>query len=132
MGSRDIYAGVKFSEVISMVNKVILIGNLAADPEVKATPKGTYVANMRLATNTYLGKDEAGNSKEETEFHRLVAFGKLAEFAGQYLQKGRAVFAEGRLRTNKWEDSAGQKHSRTEVVLDELKFVGQRPQESAA
>src|SRR5882672_8383884 len=104
-----------------MVNKVFLIGNLAADPEVKATPKGTY-----------LGKDEAGNSKEETEFHRLVAFGKLAEFAGQYLQKGRAVYAEGRLRTNKWEDSAGQKHSRTEVVLSDLVFVGHKPKEAAA
>ena len=115
-----------------MVNKVFLIGNLTADPEVKATPKGTYVANLRLATNTYLGKDEAGNSKEETEFHRLVAFGKLAEFAGQYLQKGRAVYAEGRLRTNKWEDTGGQKHSRTEVVLSELHFVGQKPKEAAA
>jgi single-strand DNA-binding protein len=115
-----------------MVNKVILIGNLTADPEVKATPKGTYVANLRLATNTYLGKDEAGNSKEETEFHRLVAFGKLAEFAGQYLQKGRPVYAEGRLRTNKWEDTAGQKHSRTEVVLEDLQFVGPKPKEAAA
>jgi single-strand DNA-binding protein len=115
-----------------MVNKVFLIGNLTADPEVKATPKGTYVANLRLATNTYLGKDEAGNSKEETEFHRLVAFGKLAEFAGQYLQKGRAIYAEGRLRTNKWEDTGGQKHSRTEVVLSELQFVGQKPKEAAA
>jgi single-strand DNA-binding protein len=132
MGSMDIYAGLKFLEVISMVNKVFLIGNLAADPEVKATPKGTYVANLRLATNTYIGKDDAGNSREETEFHRLVAFGKLAEFAGQYLQKGRAVYAEGRLRTNKWEDSAGQKHSRTEVVLSELQFVGQKPKEAAA
>ena len=132
MGSRDIYAHVKFSEVISMVNKVFLIGHLAANPEVKATPKGTYVANLRLATNTYLGKDEAGNSKEETEFHRLVAFGKLAEFAGLYLQKGRAVYAEGRLRTNKWEDTGGQKHSRTEVVLSELHFVGQKPKEAAA
>jgi single-strand DNA-binding protein len=132
MGSMDIYAGLKFLEVISMVNKVFLIGNLAADPEVKATPKGTYVANLRLATTTYIGKDDAGNSREETEFHRLVAFGKLAEFAGQYLQKGRAVYAEGRLRTNKWEDSAGQKHSRTEVVLSELQFVGQKPKEAAA
>src|SRR3989442_1757667 len=86
-----------------MVNKVILIGNLAADPDVKATPKGVYVANIRLATHTYLGKDEEGKAKEETEYHRLVAFGKLAEFAGQYLKKGRAVYAEGRLRTSSWE-----------------------------
>ena len=132
MRTHDIYAHLKFSEVISMVNKVFLIGNLTADPEVKATPKGTYVANMRLATNTYVGKDEAGNSKEETEFHRLVAFGKLAEFAGQYLKKGRPVYAEGRLRTSQWEDTAGQKRSRTEVVLEDLKFVGAKPQEAAA
>ena len=115
-----------------MVNKVILVGNLAADPEVKATPKGTYVANLRLATNTYAGKDEEGNGKEETEFHSLVAFGKLAEFAGQYLHKGRAVYAEGRLRTSSWEDTAGQKRKRTEVVLEDIQFVGHKPQESAA
>ena len=79
-----------------------------------------------------MGKDEEGKAKEETEFHRLVAFGKLAEFAGQYLHKGRAVFAEGRLRTSSWEDTAGQKRKRTEVVLEDLQFVGQKPQESAA
>jgi single-strand DNA-binding protein len=115
-----------------MVNKVILIGNLTADPEVKVTPKGTYVAKLRLATNTYSGKDEAGNRKEETEYHNLVAFGKLAEFAGQYLHKGRAVYAEGRLRTSSWEDTAGQKRKRTEVVLEDIQFVGHKPQESAA
>src|SRR5438876_9271734 len=111
-----------------MVNKVILVGHMAADPEVKATPKGTYVANLRLATHTYVGKDDEGKAKED----RLVAFGKLAEFAGQYLQKGRAVYAEGRLRTSSWEDAAGQKRFRTEVVVDELKFVGARPQAAAA
>ena len=132
MRSRDTYAGLKFSEVISMVNKVILVGNLTAEPDVKATPKGTYVANIRLATHTYLGKDDEGKAKEETEFHRLVAFGKLAEFAGHHLHKGRAVYAEGRLRTNSWEDTAGQKRFRTEVIVEELKFVGQKPQESAA
>ena len=115
-----------------MVNKVILIGNLAADPDVKATPKGVYVANIRLATHTYLGKDEEGKAKEETEYHRLVAFGKLAEFAGQYLKKGRAVYAEGRLHTSSWEDAAGLKRFRTEIVVDEFKFVGSRPQQAAA
>jgi single-strand DNA-binding protein len=115
-----------------MVNKVFLVGNLAADPDVKATPKGTYVANMRLATNSYAGKDDDGNAKEQTEFHNLVAFGKLAEFAGQYLHKGRAVYAEGKLHTSSWEDTAGQKRRKTEVWLDEIKFVGTRPQESAA
>jgi len=115
-----------------MVNRVFLIGNLAAEPDVKATPKGTYVANIRLATHTYIGKDEEGKPKEETEFHRLVAFGKLAEFAGHHLHKGRAVFAEGRLRTGSWTDDAGVKRFRTEIILDELKFVGAKPQEAAA
>jgi single-strand DNA-binding protein len=115
-----------------LVNKVFLVGNLAADPDVKATPKGTYVANLRLATNTYTGKDEEGNSKEETEFHHLVVFGKRAEFAGQYLRKGRLIYAEGRLKTTTWTDSAGQKHYRTEIVLDALTLLGPKPQELAA
>ena len=115
-----------------LVNKVILIGRLTADPEVKATPKGVYVANLRLATNTYTGKDEEGNSKEETEFHHLVVFGKRAEFAGQYLRKGRLLHADGRLRTNTWVDSAGVKHYRTEVVVESLTLLGPKPQEVAA
>jgi single-strand DNA-binding protein len=115
-----------------MVNKVILIGNLAADPEVKATPNGTYIANLRLATNTYAGKDDDGKRKEQTEFHHLVVFGKQAEFAGQYLRKGRLLYADGRLRTNSWVDTAGQKHYRTEVVVDALTLLGPKPQEVAA
>jgi single-strand DNA-binding protein len=115
-----------------LVNKVILIGNLAADPEVKATHKGVYIANLRLATNTYTGKDEEGNTKEETEFHHLVVFGKRAEFAGQYLRKGRLLYADGRLKTTSWVDSAGQKHYRTEVVVDSLTLLGPKPQEVAA
>jgi single-strand DNA-binding protein len=115
-----------------LVNRVFLVGNLAADPDVKATPKGVYIANLRLATNSYVGKDEEGNSKEETEFHHLVVFGKRAEFAGQYLRKGRLLYADGRLRTNSWVDSAGLKHSRTEVVVDELTLLGPKPQEVAA
>jgi single-strand DNA-binding protein len=115
-----------------LVNKVILIGRLTADPEVKATPKGVYVANMRLATNTYAGKDEEGNSKEQTEFHHLVVFGKTAEFAGQYLRKGRQIYVEGRIKSSSWVDSAGQKHYRTEIVLDSLNALGSKPQEVAA
>jgi single-strand DNA-binding protein len=115
-----------------LVNKVILIGRLTADPEVKATPTGVYVANMRLATNTYAGKDEDGSRKEQTEFHQLVVFGKSAEFAGQYLRKGRQIYAEGRIKTNTWTDSAGLKHYRTEIVLDVLSALGQKPQEVAA
>jgi single-strand DNA-binding protein len=115
-----------------MVNKVLLIGYLAADPDVKATPKGTYVANLRLATHSYLGKDDEGKRREQTDFHSLVAFGKTAEFAGQYLQKGRLVYADGRLQTKSWEDAAGQKRFRTEVVVEEIRFVGPKPQEAAA
>jgi len=115
-----------------MVNKVILLGNLTADPDVKASPKGTYVARLRLATNTYAGKDDEGARKEHTEFHSLVAFGKLAEFAGQYMQKGRQVYVEGRLQTSSWDDTSGQKRYRTEIVLEKLEFVGSRPQEAAA
>src|SRR2546429_9987511 len=115
-----------------MVNKVILVGHLTADPDVKATPKGTYVANIRLATHSYLGKDEEGKAREETEYHRLVAFGKLAEFAGQYLKKGRAVYAEGRLRTSSWEDTAGGKRVRTGIGVDEVKVVGSRAQQARA
>lgn len=115
-----------------MVNKVILVGNLAADPDVRATPKGTYVATLRLATNTYAGKDDDGSRKEETEFHRLVVFGKQAEFAGEFLRKGRLLYADGRLRTSSWEDNAGQKRQRTEVVVDTLTLLGPKPQEVAA
>ena len=115
-----------------MVNKVILVGNLTADPEVKATAKGTYVAKLRLATNAYLGKDDDGKRKEQTEFHNLVAFGKLAEFAGTYLKKGRPIYAEGRLHTSSWDDQAsGQKRYKTEVVIEEIQFVGHKPQAAA-
>jgi single-strand DNA-binding protein len=115
-----------------MVNKVMLIGNLVADPEVKASPKGTYVAKLRLATNTYIGKDENGNAREETEFHFLVAFGKTAEFAGQYLGKGRLIFVDGRLQTSSWQDAAGQKRWRTEVVVEQLRPLGGKPQAQEA
>jgi single-strand DNA-binding protein len=116
-----------------MVNKVFLIGNLTADPDVKALPSGMYVARMRLATNTYAGKDDEGKAKERTEFHSLVAFGKVAEFAGQWLKKGRTVFVDGKLQTSSWDDAAsGQKKYRTEIVVDEIKFVGAKPAEAAA
>jgi single-strand DNA-binding protein len=126
------YAAVNSTEVVRLINKVILIGRLTADPEVKATPGGVYVANMRLATNTYSGKDEEGNAKKQTEFHNLAVFGKSAEFAGQYLRKGGQIYAEGRLKTTSWSDTAGLKHHRTEIVLDVLKALGSRAQEAAA
>ncbi len=116
-----------------MINRVILVGHLAADPEVRATPKGVYVANMRLATNTYVGKDEAGNSKEQTEFHRMVVFGRQAEIAGEYLRKGRLLYVEGRLQTSSWDDATtGATKYRTEVVVDMFHMLGPKPQEAAA
>lgn len=110
-----------------MVNKVILIGRLTADPEVRATPKGTQVANLRIATNSYSGKDDAGNVKEHTEFHTLVLFGRQAEVAGEYLRKGRLVFADGRLQTKAWEDKEGVKRYSTEVLVDNLQMLTPKP-----
>ncbi len=114
-----------------MVNKVILIGRLTADPEVRATPAGVQVANVRVATNTYAGKDEAGNRKEHTDFHSLVFFGRQAEVAGEYLRKGRLVYADGRLQTRTWDDAEGKRHWSTEIVVDEFQMVGPKPEEAA-
>ena len=115
------------------MNRVILMGNLTADPEVRATPAGLYVAKLRLATNEYAGKDDAGQAKRYTEYHHLVVFGKQAEFAGAHLRKGRSVMVEGRLQTSSWEDAAsGAKRSRTEVVVETIEFAGAKPQEVAA
>jgi single-strand DNA-binding protein len=115
------------------MNKVLLVGHLANDPEVKASPKGVYVAKMRIATNTYGGKAEDGTRKELTQFHNLVAFGKTAEFSGNHLRKGSLVSVEGRLQTSSWDDPAsGQKRYWTEVAIDEISFVGPKRQEVAA
>jgi single-strand DNA-binding protein len=110
-----------------MVNKVILIGNLTGDPDVRATQSGMHVATMRLATNTYAGRDEDGTRREYSEFHQLVVFGKLAEVAAAYLRKGRLVFVEGRSQTRSWETSEGQKRYTTEIVVDTFQMLGPRP-----
>jgi single-strand DNA-binding protein len=106
-----------------MINKVILVGRLTADPEVKTSGKGTQVAKVRVATNTYSGKDEEGNRREHTEFHSLVLFGRQAEVAGQFLKKGALLYAEGRLQTNKWDDNEGKSHSVTEVIVDAFQIL---------
>jgi single-strand DNA-binding protein len=114
------------------MNKVLLVGYLASDPEVRASQKGVYVAKMRVATNTYAGKEEDGGSKEQTEFHSLVAFGKTAEFVGAHLHKGRLVAVEGRIQTSSWDDAAtGQKRYRTEIAVDRLNPLGPRSHEAA-
>jgi len=105
------------------VNKVILVGNLGADPEVRYTPNGTPVANFRIATNErWTGKD--GKNMERTEWHRIVAFGKLAEICGEYLAKGKQVYIEGRLQTRNWEDKDGNKRSTTEIVATTMQMLG--------
>ncbi len=109
-----------------MVNKVILVGHLTADPEVHATASGTHVTKVRLATNTYAGQDEEGARREHTDFHSLVLFGKRAEFAAEHLRKGRLVYAEGRSQTRSWETTEGQRRYSTEVVVDMLQMLGPR------
>ena len=115
-----------------MINKVLILGRLTHEPDVRLTQEGLHVTNLRVATNSYAGKDEAGNRREHTEFHRLVLFGKPAEAAATILTKGRLVWASGRLQTRSWEDKEGQKHFTTEVVVDEWQAVGPRTGESEA
>jgi single-strand DNA-binding protein len=107
------------------VNKVILIGNLGKDPEVKYTPSGTAVANFSLATNERY-KDKEGQWQDRTEWHNIVAWQRLAEIAGEYLKKGRSVYIEGSLRTRSWDDKDGQKHYKTEVWANDLVLLGGR------
>jgi single-strand DNA-binding protein len=109
-----------------MVNKVILVGNLGRDPEVRSTPSGQAVASFTLATNRRW-RDKNGQKQEETEWHNIVVWGKQAEIAGQYLTKGKQIFLEGRLQTRSWEDrQSGEKKYRTEVVCDNFQMLGQR------
>jgi single-strand DNA-binding protein len=107
------------------VNKVILIGNLGGDPELRATPGGTPVATFTLATNESW-TDREGQRQERTEWHRIVAWGKLAEICGQYLRKGRQVYIEGRLTTRSWEDRQGNQRKTTEVVAQQMLMLGGR------
>ncbi len=108
-----------------MVNKVILIGNLGADPEMRFTQSGTAVANFRMATSERF-KDQSGEWQERTEWHRVVFFGRTAEVCGEYLTKGRPVYVEGRLQTRSWDDKDGNSRYSNEVVGLEMKMLGQR------
>ena len=108
------------------VNKVIILGRLGADPEVRYTPGGSAVANLRIATNSGYKDKQTGQFVESTEWHRVVVFGRTAEIAGQYLAKGRMAYVEGRLRTNKWQDQSGNDRYTTEIVANELQLVGGR------
>ena len=107
------------------VNKVILIGNLGSDPELRQTPSGTSVATFTLATNE-AWNDKDGQKQERTEWHRVVAWGRLAEICGQYLHKGRQVYIEGRLTTRSWEDKQGNQRKTTEVIAQNMQMLGGR------
>ena len=110
-----------------MLNKVTLIGNLGADPEVKFMPNGDSVATINVATSKSWKDKATGEKKTSTEWHRVVFFRKLAEIAGQYLKKGSQVYIEGSLRTRKWQGQDGQDRYTTEIVADELQMLGGRP-----
>lgn len=105
------------------VNKVILVGNLGSDPQVRYTPGGQAVANFNIATSERFN-NKAGEKEERTEWHRIVAWGKLAEICQQYLKKGKQVYIEGRLQTRQWEDQQGQKRQTTEIVAQNMQMLG--------
>jgi single-strand DNA-binding protein len=115
-----------------MVNKVILIGNLGRDPEVRSTPSGQPVANFSIATNRRW-KDRDGNRQEQTEWHNIVCWGRQAEVAGQYLTKGKRIYVEGRLQTRSWEDKqSGEKKYRTEIICENFQMLGGRGDDGGA
>lgn len=108
------------------VNKVILIGNLGADPEVRYSPNGSAVTNIRLATTDQWRDRQSGEQQERTEWHRVVFFSRLAEIAGEYLRKGSKVYVEGRLQTRKWQGQDGQDRFTTEIVGNEMQMLDGR------
>ena len=108
-----------------MINKVILIGNVGRDPELRYTANGTAVANFSLATSRRY-KDRDGNQREETEWHRCVAWARLAEIINQYAPKGKQLYLEGRLQTRQWDDKDGNTKYSTEIVIEEMKLLGGR------
>ncbi|MDP6319769.1 MAG: single-stranded DNA-binding protein [SAR324 cluster bacterium] len=112
------------------LNKVMLIGRLGQDPEIRYTQSGSSVANVTIATNDYW-TDKQGGKQERTEWHSLVLWGKLADLAQSYLKKGSQVYVEGRLQTRDWEDQQGQKHYKTEVVVTTMQFLDSKMSDSS-
>jgi len=108
------------------VNKVILIGNLGNDPDVRYTSGGSAVANVSLATTESWRDKESGEQQEKTEWHRIVFFGRLAEIVSEYLKKGSQIYVEGRLQTRKWQDKEGKDRYTTEIVANEMQMLGSR------
>ncbi len=107
------------------VNKVILVGNIGQDPEVRYMPNGNAVANLSLATSESW-KDQSGQLQERTEWHRLTMYRRLAEIAGEYLKKGSQIYVEGKLQTRKWQDQQGQDKYTTEIIVDQMQMLGGR------
>ncbi len=114
------------------VNKVILVGNLGADPETRYTASGAAITNIRIATSESWRDKQTGENQERTEWHRVVFFSRLAEIAGEYLRKGSQVYIEGSLRTNKWQGQDGQDRYTTEVIASEMQMLGARGGEASA
>jgi single-strand DNA-binding protein len=108
------------------INKVILVGNLGADPETRAMPSGMTVCNLRIATTESWKDRQSGEQQERTEWHRVALFGRLAEIAGEYLHKGSQVYIEGSLRTRKWQDKQGAERYTTEIIANDMQMLGSR------
>src|SRR5712672_267833 len=111
---------------MASVNKVIIVGNLGADPETRYTPGGDAITNIRVATTDRWKDKASGEMKEATEWHRIAFFGRLAEIAGEYLKKGSQIYVEGQLRTRKWQDKDGQDRYSTEIRGDVMQMLGRR------
>jgi len=112
---------------MASVNKVILVGNLGRDPEVRYTPDGSAVCNISIATTSAWKDKASGQRREDTEWHRIVFYNRLAEVAGEYLRKGRPVYIEGRLKTRKWQDkTSGQDRYATEIICEQMQMLGGR------
>lgn len=111
---------------MASVNKVILVGNLGKDPDVRYLPDGGAVVNLALATSSSWKDKNTGEKREETEWHRVVIYGRLAEIAGEYCKKGRSVYIEGRLKTRKWQDQSGVDKYTTEIIADQMQLLGGR------
>ncbi|MCL4183975.1 MAG: single-stranded DNA-binding protein [Burkholderiaceae bacterium] len=111
---------------MASVNKVILIGNLGRDPETRYAPSGSAICNVRIATTRNWKDKASGEKREETEWHSVVFYDRLAEIAGEYLKKGRPVYVEGRLKTRKWQDKDGQDRYTTEIIAESMQLLGSR------
>ncbi len=124
----DLYLLADSHHTFMALNKVLLIGNLTRDPELRSTSSGQSVSNFGLATNRVWKNPNSGERKEAVEFHNIVMWGRLAEISGQYLRKGSKIFVEGRLQTRSWQDQSGNKRYMTEIVAENMQMLDRKPQ----